>query len=432
MVGGISMGQGQNGGGNRKNLVERVVDNLIDIHRAAPAKVLIDVGDTKQQNLYLRLTPGGVASWSVRYCPNGSGGKQRRVTIGRYPDMKTPAARALAAQYDAAAKQGHDLRAIQQRERAEAERTERTVEDALRAYVTEYCNKSQRRPKLVEDMFDNHVYGTKFGRMPLAQVRRGDVVDFLQGLLHDKKLTAQVNRVHAQVRAAFNWAVQRDWIDANPAAAVRRQFANEKPRERVLADDELKAIWGVAETLPDPSRALVKCWILTGQRRDEVRQMKWEEVDLDKGIWHLPGDRNKSKRDHILPLPKAVIAILNELPRLGPFVFTCDHKGKKPYAGQSRLKKIIDRETKAKNLAPWTFHDFRRTARTGMTALGVSEEVAERVINHAQGRLVAVYNQYKYLDEKRDALERWSRHVLRVVGQGRAAANVVAFPTPVR
>lgn len=422
------MGQGQTDGGNRKNLIERVVDSLIDAHRSAATKTLTDIGDTKQQNLYLRLTPGGVASWSVRYCPNGSAGKQRRVTIGRYPDMKTPAARALAARYDAAAKQGHDLRAIQQREKAEAERAERTVADALRAYVAEYCKKNQRRPKLVEQMFENHVYDSKFGKTPLAHVRRGDVVEFLQGLLHHKKLNAQVNRVHAQLRAALNWAVQRDWIDANPAAAVRRQFTNEKPRERILSDDELKAIWAVADALEDPSRALVKCWILTAQRRDEVRQMRWEELDLAARIWRLPGSRNKGKRDHLLPLPKAITDILEKLPRLGPYVFTCDVKGEKPYAGQARLKKIIDRETKDKKLLPWTFHDFRRTARTGMSLLGVREEVAERVLNHAQGRLVAVYNQHEYMDEKRHALERWSQHVLRIVGQGRGAANVVAFP----
>jgi integrase len=225
--------------------------------------------------------------------------------------------------------------------------------------------------------------------------------------------------VRSQVLAALNWAVEREYLDSNPAAAVKKRKI-EASRDRVLSDDELRAIWQAADRLSDPSRALAKAWILTGQRRDEVRCMAWREVDLSRAVWTLPAARNKGKRDHEIPLPPAMVALLDALPRRGRPVFTTD--GLKPYAGQKRLKAILDRESGVKG---WTFHDIRRTVSTGMAALHVAQDAIDRVLNHAKGTLAGTYNRHEYLEAKRAALEAWAKRVAFITGEARDAGNVV-------
>jgi integrase len=188
----------------------------------------------------------------------------------------------------------------------------------------------------------------------------------------------------------------------------------------VLSDDELRAIWTAVDGLPEPSRSLVKGWILTGQRRDEVRCMAWSEVDLGHALWTLPAARNKGKRDHEIPLSPAMVELLGALRPRGAAVFSVD--GSKPYAGQKRLKAILDRES---GVTGWTFHDFRRTASTGMAALHVPQDTIDRVLNHAKATLAGTYNRHDYRDRKRSALDAWADRVAFVVGEARGAANVV-------
>jgi integrase len=360
-----------------------------------------------------------VKSWSIRYRPKG--GEQRRTTYGTYPSVKLAKARERAKDIAAAAARGDDLPEQEERQREEkrkAAKRPKTVEHLLDEYVNQYCKVNQRKWLLVERMFDMHVKPA-LGRIALPALRRADIVELLDDLQNKKGLRAQVNRVRSQIVAALNWAVEREYVDNNPAATVRKRKI-ETSRDRVLSDDELRAIWRAAEKLSDPSRALVKAWILTGQRRDEVRCLPWSEIDLERALWFLPASRNKPKRDHEIPLSPAMLALLGNRPRLGKPVFTTD--GEKPYAGQKRLKAILDRES---GVSGWTFHDFRRTASTGMAALHVPQDTIDRVLNHAKGALAGTYNRHQYLDEKRKALEAWAERVAVIVGDGRDAANVV-------
>jgi integrase len=148
--------------------------------------------------------------------------------------------------------------------------------------------------------------------------------------------------------------------------------------------------------------------------------MTWSEIDLGRALWILPAARNKGRRDHEVPLSPAMLALLGDRPRLGKPVFTTN--GQNPYAGQKRLKAILDRESR---IAGWTFHDFRRTMSTGMAALHVPQDTIDRVLNHAKGALAGTYNRHQYLDEKRLALETWAERVAFIVSDGRAAMNMV-------
>jgi integrase len=369
--------------------------------------------DTEAPGLELRVSSRGGKSWSIRY--QAKGGKRKRTSYSTYPLIPLAEARARAREIAAAAARGIDLPAQEDRQHEEEEKAAgrpHTVGVLLDEYIDRYCKANQRKWQLVERMFEVHVKPA-IGRRLLTELRRADLVELLDDLQNGKGLNAQVNRVRSQVVAALNWAVEREYLDTNPAAAIKRRKI-ETRRNRVLNDVELRKIWRAAEKLSNPSRALVKAWILTGQRRDEVRCMVWDEVDLERAIWTLPASRNKGKRDHEIPLSPAMLALLGDQPRPGRPVFTTD--GARPYAGTKRLKEILDRES---GVHDWVFHDCRRTASTGMAALHISQDVIERVLGHAKESLAETYNRHGYLAEKRRALDAWAERVAFIVGDGR-------------
>ncbi|CDK99965.1 Putative prophage CPZ-55 integrase [Magnetospirillum gryphiswaldense MSR-1 v2] len=384
--------------------------------------------DLSCPGLMIRVTPNGVKSWSIQYRPKGQA--QRKATYGTYPEVSLKDARARAKALTAAAAVGRDLMAEEAAaaaaaiaKAAEDLARSRTVAATVEDYVAGYCRPNQRQWKQTEAMLRNHVV-PKIGKKLLVELRRADVVELMDDLQHKKGLTDQCDRVLTSLKHLLNWSVEREWIEVNVAQPIKKRFRSDS-RDRVLSGDELKAIWTAAEGLTDPSRSLIKVMILTGQRRDEVREMEWSEVDLERAVWTLPMLRNKGKREHVVPLAPEVKAILEELPRLGNrWVFTA--KGTVAYNGMKRLKEILDREAKAAEWEPWEFHDIRRTVETGLASLGIGQELRDRVMNHATSGVGAKhYNKHSYLEEKKAALQTWTRYVLKTVGVDREHNVVV-------
>jgi integrase len=304
----------------------------------------------------------------------------------------------------------------QREEERKAATRPQTVGAMIDRFVEGYCRTNLRRWQPVARVFEMHVKPALGGK-PLYEFRRADVVEMLDDLQNRKGLRAQVNRVRAWLRRACEWSVEREYLDANPVAATKKRKV-EARRTRVLSEDELRATWHAANRLSEPRGSFIKALILTGQRRDEVRCMVWSEIDLSRALWTLPAARNKSKREHEVPLSPAMVELLGT-PRPGP-VFTID--GRVPYSAYHQAKIALDRES---GVTGWRLHDLRRTVSTGMAALHVSQDTIERVLNHAIDPLAQTYNRHEYLNEKRRALELWAERVAVIVGDGRDAVNVV-------
>ena len=148
------------------------------------------------------------------------------------------------------------------------------------------------------------------------------------------------------------------------------------------------------------------------------------ELDAN-GLWTIPGSRTKNSRTHSLTLPPLAQQIINSLPVIQscPYVFTTN--GRSPVSGFSKAKDKLDAVTG--QLPAWVLHDLRRTAASGMAALGVQLPVIEKVLNHISGSfggIVSVYQKHEFAAEKAEALARWAQHVHGLV-EGRA--NVVAM-----
>ena len=349
--------------------------------------------------------PTGRRDWLLRYRPRRQ--KQKAVALGTYPSVSLSKARERAGEIVAAAKRGIDLIAAEERD-AEAQRAAEAKARPLCEIANAYLEsvKRLRSWRDIESRTRCHIV-PKLGNKPIGEITRADVVEFLDGLERKQGLRHQVNRCRETLRVIFAFAIERELITVNPVIGVSKRKV-EIARDRTLSPNELASLWRAIDSLPELPRAYFRVVLLTGARRNEVGRMEWSEVDLDAALWRLPAERNKSARPFEIPLSGPVVETLRMLPRFGALVFTLN--GKQPMT----LHPWIERVRRDAGLINVRLHDLRRTMRTGMAALGVPFEIAERALNHAMPGLQSVYNKHSYASEKRRALQLWAEHVLAI------------------
>ncbi len=240
------------------------------------------------------------------------------------------------------------------------------------------------------------------------------MIEWLDGIV-DRPAPIAANRALGWLKGLCNFAVERGVLDVSPIAGIKPPAA-ETARDRVLSDDELKAVWEAADALEPVYAGFIKLLILTGQRLREVSEMEWKEIDLDAKLWTLPAARAKNSIEHSIPLSDQTVEILKALQRIAgsDFVFTIN--GWNPIRGTHLVKRRIDKL--APLMPPWVLHDLRRTVASGMARLGVNLPVIEKLLNHVSGsfaEIVGVYQRHSFADEKRAAMKAWTRHIEQLV-----------------
>jgi integrase len=265
----------------------------------------------------------------------------------------------------------------------------------------------------------------------LSDITKKDIVAFLDRI--PASSFALKRSAFAILNRMMNWAVGRGDISVNPMVGMKRPPAV-MSRDRVLDDEELAVIWKATGGLRSPLRAFYRVLMLTGQRREEVAGMRWDELDRPNAIWALPGNRTKNGVAHIVPLAPAVLEELDLLsqgwqakaelsksekafwPKSGPVM---SFHGNVSFSSFSQAKRLLDVEIeKARkgepNLLKWRVHDLRRTMATGFQRLGVRFEVTEAALNHLSGSksgVAGIYQRYDWRDEKREAFDKWALHI---------------------
>jgi integrase len=257
----------------------------------------------------------------------------------------------------------------------------------------------------------------RLGRYPIQTVARRDVVRLLDHVA-DHCGEVMSDHVLAVVRKLFNWHAARDDEFRSPIViGMARTSPRDLARDRVQSDEEIRRIWTSLNQHPYPFGPLVKLLFLTAQRRQEVAEMSWNEIQDD--AWIIPASRYKTKIAVAVPLTVAAMDVIRPLPRCGPLLFTTT--GNTPFSGFSKAKAHLDRES---GVANWRLHDIRRTARTLMMRAQVRPDIAERVLGHVIPGVSGVYDRYDYLEEKRDAQAALAS-TLRSICQGADRWNVV-------
>ena len=377
-----------------------------------------EIPDQLMAGLYLVVQPSGAKGWAVRYRHAGT---PRKHTLGSYPAIDLKTARHLASKALRAVAEGRDPGREKIQERAAKPDT---VETVARQFIERHCNRSNRSrtARETQRLLDLHVLPRWRSRL-LREITRRDVLDLLDRVVDSGKPIA-ANRTFSAVRKMFNWAVARDIIATSPCAGVKPPTA-ERSRDRILTDSELRNVWHAANRIGGPFGALVQLLIVTGQRRDEVSQARWSEIDLDGRMWTLARERVKNDSPHDVPLSKPAIAVLKALPRIGSeYVLTTT--GEAPSSNYAKNKRRLD-SLLPPDMPPWRLHDLRRSAASGMARLGVNLPVIEKVLNHSSGSfagIAGVYQKHTFSDEKRKALEAWGAFVDDLVS-GRSRRNVV-------
>ena len=381
------------------------------VETAKPAAVRREIPDALMPSLYLVVQPSGTKSWAVRYRHNGT---TRKFTLGSHPAIDLKAARALAGKALRAAAEGRDPG--QEKAQARAARAD-TIDRAVAQFIERHC-KRKNRPRTAQEterLLRLHVMPRWRGRA-VSSITRRDVLDVLDRVV-DAGAPIAANRVLAATRKLFNWLVARDIIATSPCAGVKPP-TDERSRDRVLDDKELRAVWLAAEEIGWPFGAMVKVLVLTGQRRDEVARMEWSEIDFGDKLWTLPRERVKNDEKHEVPLSDAAIAVLKSVPRIAGSRYVFTTNGKAPSSGYSKGKRRLD-ALLSPDMPPWRLHDLRRTTASGMARLGINLPVIEKVLNHASGSfagIVGVYQKHEFSEEKRRALDAWGGFVGGVAG----------------
>ena len=382
-----------------------LTDRFCDRAKAQGAQT--DYFDETVSGLALRVSRDR-KSWTLHYTRDG---KRARLTFGTYPAISLAAARRKAIEAKG--------------EIAEGRSPVPAMPDTLQAICEEYLGREGQRLRSLgnqESLLKRLVYPI-LGARPINEIRRTEIIRLLDKI-EDENGPVQADRTLARIRRIMNWHASRSDEFRSPIVrGMARTKPKERARERVLTDDEVRAIWKATE--PDTGAhstvagspvssayasasvfaSLVRFLLLTGARRSEASAMTWKELN---GSWTLSAERNKTKVELVRPLSQAAMAALPE--KTSKYVFTID--GRKALAGLGKPKRRLDRTS---GVTGWTLHDLRRTARSLMSRAGVPSDHAERCLGHVIPGVRGTYDRHEYFEEKARAFEALASLVDRII-----------------
>jgi integrase len=256
------------------------------------------------------------------------------------------------------------------------------------------------------------------GRAP-EEITRRDVRAFVEAIAEQRPYWA--NRVFELLRRVFSWAVEHELLTASPCVGLKKP-GGEKPRDRVLSSDEIRSVWAALDGGGIFGEAL-RLLFLTAARPREVLNARWVEVDLGDRVWRIPSARMKNREPHVVPLSTGAMVVLERLK-----ASTDSHEWLFPSpVGAGPLVAVGKPVHRIRQQAGTSFQlrDVRRTVRTRLREMGVSQDVSEAILSHALPRLIRTYDRYEPVPEMRAALEAWSARLEGIVtGDSRRAVVV--------
>ena len=399
----------------KKVLTDRVLKAL----KPAKPNSRYEINDALVPGLAVRVTPTGQRTFVLISRYPGSSNPTRRA-IGEYGAITLIQARSEARKWLDLLKRGKDPKIEQERaKRAELRKQENTFAAVAEEYLKRHV-KDQRTARVVERDIRKELIN-RWAARPVTDITRDDVVALIEEIA-DRPAPAMAHLVFAYARGLFNWAIARGnyGLETSPCDRLQptKLIGPKEPRQRVLTDRELAALWRATDALGYPFGPLYRLLLLTGARKGEVAGLRGREIDFDKKLWSVPPERFKSKTTHLVPLTTPAMDIIEALPRFekGDHLFSTTF-GERPVSGFSKSKDKLDALMAAEidTLPSWRVHDIRRTVRTRLASLRISDLVAETILGHGKKGLQRVYDQHQYLPEMREALELWAAHLRSIV-----------------
>jgi integrase len=375
----------------------------------------------------VRAFASGKKSYVVKY--QLADGQQRKMSLGPALPGTLTETRKKAQDILASARLGKDI-AGEKKTARERKRREKTTGDLIRDFLD--MKQLEVRPTTYREI-ERHLlaFFAPLHSRQIETIGRRDIVEIIDVQTKAGK-RVQADRCKTSAVTFFNWCIERDYLQANPAAGIKRRTPDDQiERDRVLSMNELALIWRAANGQTDYDK-IIRLLILTGARADEIGQLAWDEIDLDNGEIRLPAERMKNRREHRIFLSEPPIEILSAIPR---------RKGKRYVFGRTenyfsgwskakaRLDELLPSEMRAyladgegkpkRNPKSWRHHDLRRSLATNASDLDLASTVAiEMALGHWSGEkqgIVKTYNRSTHDAERRKLMDDWASVVLNAV-----------------
>jgi integrase len=335
---------------------------------------------------YVRVTPTGNKSFlAVARDPTG---KQKWITIGNTTHFDIETARKKAREIIVSVKGGLDPEGPA------------SFEKVAKDWLTRHCEaKGLLTTTDLRRYLEIHILPAWGGRT-FTSIGRSDVTKLLDHI-EDNSGPVAADKVLAIISSIFNfYASRNDNYNTPIVRGMRRSNSKERARERILSDDEIRLLWKAEGTMAD----IAKLLLLTAQRREKVTSMKWDDVSVVTGVWHVAnGNKREKGTGGELVLPQIAVDIIRSRPRLASNPHVFPGMGDSFYKSYDRGKRALDKQMG--ELPHWQLHDLRRTARSLMSRAGVLPHISERVLGHVQSGVAGVYDRHQYRDEKAHALK---------------------------
>lgn len=364
--------------------------------------------------LFLDVMPSGKKIFRLAY---RSVGKQRTAFIGEYPSVRLIDARLKAAEIKTSLREGVDPKEVAQGASKTALAEPEAAKPLWRDVATDYVMLRQRsgaaQRTIVKLMRQVDVTIAKLGDRALDQITSEDVLSVVNPIAEDGRVET-AHEIRSRFSQIFRYAAARGLAQHDPAAVTigamvkrrRGEFAGltePKAVEQLMRDihEYRKRHWLVGSAL------LLSAYLFP--RNTELRGMRWEEIDWDRSIWEVPGERMKMKRDHLVPLPTQPFTVLEELKSIdlgSPLVFPSPRDPKRMLS-EMTFNAALRRMGYGNDTH--VHHGFRTTASTNLNEMGWNSDWIERQLAHVPANKVrSSYNKAEYLDGRIKMMNAWA------------------------
>ena len=348
--------------------------------------------------LCLQVTKTGGKSWMQRLTIRG---RRRDLGLGNILAYDLDEVRELAFENWRTAKRGGDPTGESDKAPTFAEAAETVIE--IQTRDTAAGNEREWRASLTRYAFP------VIGDVRVDEVTSGQVMEILAPIWASKRTTAK--RLRSRMSTIFKWSIAQAYRTHDPAGeaisgALPRTGNGVVHHKAIHHGDIQSAVVAIRNTAGNPfPRLAVEFVILTAARSGEVRGMTWDEVDTVAATWTVPGARMKAKREHVVPLSRRALAILEEARELsdGSGLVFPNTKG-----APLQAFRFTDVLKAAK--VDGTLHGMRSTFRDWCAERGVDRAVAEQALAHVVGGVEGAYNRTTLIERRRPLMEDWCAH----------------------
>lgn len=397
-------------------LTDTFIRGLPDVDRQ------IEYYDSIVSGLVLRQTKSGGKSFALRYW---FAGQSRQCTIGRYGDWELAQARRKARSMKQGLADGTDP--LDERRQTIQNQQKKKAEQVLFAELVDQYRKAKmhrHRPATrqeYERIIEKELLPI-LGRLPVKEITPGHITKILDKKAYSQKSPVMANRIRSRLHTIFQFGIGR-CIDENPVESTPR-YDGERIGERTYSDEEIRRLWEYFGSMRSPCGVYFKILLLTGQRRSETLNMRWQDIqkindnEVSGWVWNIQAELSKSDRSHEVFLSPTALEVIMKLGQSenNPHVFASHHDNEKPLA-LSTVKRAA-RDIQDHCISDFRMHDLRRTVSTKMAKIGVLQPVVEKLLNHktsSAGPLAKVYNQYQYRPERQRALMLWANELNKII-----------------